>query len=549
MCFAGEANKARHDTGFNGLGTLGGVTANKLTTCPTNSGAIPGICYSIKVKGCSEASDMMPTAVVKVSRLQGTPLGTVTFTTGGGGEGAFYERQFKNSKGIVLAVLQAGYTVVQMSFNGDNGWLTGPSEDGPLALACRHATVTQWIYKNVHKVGSAAPLCATGNSGGAAVIAYELADFNFGTQGDNGQPFYSMAELTSGPPAGRLDVGCLCQNAPAPSPPCNVLTTTCFGLRGKAGTSLWDQAYGNTACTNHDTTFQEQWLNDSVASPFSTYDYPDTDVHVLFGSKDTSASVPLGMEWATQITTNNSIACIKGAGHTMPDDPGAASRIVSDITTYCKVQPPTPTAKLSATSLTFADTTVGSSSAPQDVTLTNVGKAALNIASIATTGDFSQTNTCGSVVDAGASCTISVTFTPTTTGTLTGAVTITDDARNSPQSVSLSGNGVTAPQVQLSTTFLDFGEQHVGDSSNPQNVSLTNTGGSTLTISSIVTSGDFSETDDCNGSVAAGATCTLSIVFTPTDHGDRSGQVTINDNAPDTPQLINLDGFGSDHRH
>src|SRR5262249_25305810 len=182
--------------------------------------------------------------------------------------------------------------------------------------------------------------------------------------------------------------------------------------------------------------------------------------------------------------------------------------------------------KLAPTSLTFGDTGVGSSSVSQDVTLTNVGRATLNIASIATTGDFSQVNTCGTSVVAGGSCTISVTFTPTTTGTRTGSVTVTDDARNSPQSVSLSGNGVPPPPpplVVLSTNSLNFGNQQVGTTSAPQNVTLTNNGSATLTITTIVASGDFAETDNCFGSVGPGASCNIAVTFTPTAAGPRSG--------------------------
>jgi hypothetical protein len=92
--------------------------------------------------------------------------------------------------------------------------------------------------------------------------------------------------------------------------------------------------------------------------------------------------------------------------------------------------------------LVFPDQTVGTASAPQTVTLTNSGTAALNITSIASTGDFAQINDCGSVVAAGMSCSITVTFTPTQIGAAAGTITIVDDAADSPQAVSLSGNGI-----------------------------------------------------------------------------------------------------------
>jgi len=95
----------------------------------------------------------------------------------------------------------------------------------------------------------------------------------------------------------------------------------------------------------------------------------------------------------------------------------------------------------SPTSLTFASQAVGTTSAAQTMTLTNTGTAALNVTSIAASAQYAQTNTCGSSVAAGANCTISVTFTPTATGSRPGTITITDNATGSPQTVSLAGTG------------------------------------------------------------------------------------------------------------
>jgi hypothetical protein len=85
-------------------------------------------------------------------------------------------------------------------------------------------------------------------------------------------------------------------------------------------------------------------------------------------------------------------------------------------------------------------------SSSQVVTLTNIGSAALSIASIAFTGtnaaDFTQVNTCGASVAAGGSCTIAILFTPSAIGARGASLVITDNASGSPQSISLSGTGV-----------------------------------------------------------------------------------------------------------
>ena len=105
-----------------------------------------------------------------------------------------------------------------------------------------------------------------------------------------------------------------------------------------------------------------------------------------------------------------------------------------------------PVVSLSPTSLSFGNHQVNTTSAAQTVTLKNSGNAALTIKGIGlsgpNSGDFHQQNTCPNPLEAGASCTISVTFTPTAEGTRSASLAIADNASGSPQSVTLSGTGV-----------------------------------------------------------------------------------------------------------
>jgi len=215
----------------------------------------------------------------------------------------------------------------------------------------------------------------------------------------------------------------------------------------------------------------------------------------------------------------------------------------------------TPVASLSPTSLAFGNQTVGTSAA-KSITLTNTGTGSLSISGYAITGtnssDFTKTTNCLASLGAGASCIISVTFKPTATGTRTASVAVTDNASGSPQRVGLSGSGVssstTGPVVSLSPTSLAFGNQAVGTTSAVKYVTLTNTGNATLTFSgSFLISGDFAFAGlgTCGSTVAAGASCTISVKFTPTATGTRTGAVTLNDNAPNTPQKISLSGSGT----
>jgi hypothetical protein len=143
-----------------------------------------------------------------------------------------------------------------------------------------------------------------------------------------------------------------------------------------------------------------------------------------------------------------------------------------------------------------------------------------------------------------------VTFTPTLNGTRNGAVTITDNAVGSPQTVILQGTGTP---VSLSAASLTFDDQVIGASSNTQMIILTNRGISLLTITGITiigtNSGDFSQTNTCPispATLAAGLNCTISFTFTPTATGNRSAAVTITDNASDSPQSVSLTGTGTD---
>ena len=102
------------------------------------------------------------------------------------------------------------------------------------------------------------------------------------------------------------------------------------------------------------------------------------------------------------------------------------------------------------------------------------------------------------------------------------------------------------PAVSLSVRSLSFNSEVVGAPRASQTLTLTNTGEATLSISSVNTSGDFSQTTNCGSSIGAGADCQITVTFSPTAGGVRTGTLTIVDNAPDSPQTITLTGIGAD---
>ncbi len=200
---------------------------------------------------------------------------------------------------------------------------------------------------------------------------------------------------------------------------------------------------------------------------------------------------------------------------------------------------------LSASSLNFANQAVGSTSAPQAVTLKNSGSAALSIAKIAASGDFGQQNNCGASVAIGATCAISVTFKPIATGTRTGAITITDNAPNSPQTISLTGTGVSAIG-SVAPNPLVFGLQLIGTSSASKLITLSNQGNLQMTVNSVAVTGDFAiVSNSCSSGVKPGTHCNVGIVFRPRNSGIRKGTLTFVSNATNSPEVVNLTGTGT----
>jgi Abnormal spindle-like microcephaly-assoc'd, ASPM-SPD-2-Hydin len=206
-----------------------------------------------------------------------------------------------------------------------------------------------------------------------------------------------------------------------------------------------------------------------------------------------------------------------------------------------------PAVTLTPTSLTWGKVVVGVTAPGKVVTVTNSGTATLHFGSIATSGDFALTTSpkpCGSTLAVGASCKIKVTFKPTQVGVRTGNLTINDDAANSPQTVPLSGTGVVP--VTLTPAAATFPKTKVGTTSVAKTFTLTNKQTAvSVTGISISTTGDFAvSAKTCGTSLAASASCTISVTFTPTVVGTRTGTLSVSDNASNSPQTSSLTGTG-----
>jgi hypothetical protein len=199
--------------------------------------------------------------------------------------------------------------------------------------------------------------------------------------------------------------------------------------------------------------------------------------------------------------------------------------------------------------LTYSAQLVGTTSPPQTANFYNAGASPLDLTGIQITGsdpnDFSQTNNCPNSIPVGGSCQIQVTFTPTAAGTRQATLSVAYKGVSSPQSVVLTGQGLPGISVSLLPPSLTYALRLVNTSSTPQTATLTNTGSGDVTVSSIGISGEFTQTNNCPGTLAVGQSCQIQVTFSPTQKGQSNGTLSVTDSAPNSPQTVALSGVGT----
>jgi hypothetical protein len=207
------------------------------------------------------------------------------------------------------------------------------------------------------------------------------------------------------------------------------------------------------------------------------------------------------------------------------------------------------------TAYSFGNQTLATASAPVSFTLANNGTGALTISGISTTGDFAVSGATPTTIAAGDTAVVSVTFTPTATGTRNGTLVISSNAAaGATYTVNLTGNGtaVPAPEIDVlqgttayasGSTYSGFPATTVGGFS-PASFTVQNTGSAPLTISSLAATGNFTASGPGTPfTIAVGGSATVSAVFAPTAAGTRTGSITIFSNDSDeATYVINLSG-------
>ena len=188
-----------------------------------------------------------------------------------------------------------------------------------------------------------------------------------------------------------------------------------------------------------------------------------------------------------------------------------------------------PAVAFSPTSLTFASQAIGTTSAPQSITVTNTGNSGLFVSSAAVpnTLDFTEVSDgcSGLTLAPGTSCSVSITFSPTASGTRSAAFTLTDNAANSPQTVPITGIGTGQnPPLAIDTQFFTCANS-VCDIGAGQNVFVNNFFTTTFTASGGTAPYTWS------GQVPAGLTLRPSglLLGTPSAKGTSTFTVTVTD--------------------
>ena len=204
-----------------------------------------------------------------------------------------------------------------------------------------------------------------------------------------------------------------------------------------------------------------------------------------------------------------------------------------------------PLVKLSPSSLIFGTQVVNTTSKAKAVVVANAGSATLDFDSIVASANFAvSSTTCGGTLAVGKTCKVMVTFTPTQAGDLTGTLTFTDNASNSPQIVELSGTGVLA--ATLTPASFTYKKTKVGSTSAAKKFTLTNNQAVALSGINISVTGDFAvQSTTCGASLGSKQKCAINVTFTPTKTGVRTGQLSVSDNAPGSPQTASLSGTGT----
>jgi hypothetical protein len=292
-------------------GLLGGIgVITNAGACQIARNTSGDSCEAFEVSQCPGVSTSA-TVELRVTRAIGALRGVVMFGSGGGGTG------FYDAADVPRRLASAGYTVIDRAWR--TSWI-GANGGTSRQAACRYATVLDYVKRTF---ASTTPLCASGNSGGAAELGYTLN-------------FYGSARVlrfvmpTGGPVAARWDYYCAGNDdpqwlascgQPLPAGFCNWTTPICA------------KTTNNVANCSRSTT---DLHNDSLLASDAVLGYGTTDAHFMQGLNDCDhPNVPIGLLWHQAVTSNKTFEWLSNTPHEVMSTTTGQNALYNAITTRC----------------------------------------------------------------------------------------------------------------------------------------------------------------------------------------------------------------------
>ncbi len=326
-----------------------------------------------------------------------------------------------------------------------------------------------------------------------------------------------------------------------------------FAANGVAAPHLYRSSDGGGHWLDISSNLPDAPVNSAVVDP--------NDANTVYVANDTGVYV------TTQITTCASANCWSVYGTQLPNAPamqllaaaamptgdgrvgelrvGTYGRGIWQIPLLTAMTAAAPQILLVPNTVTFATQQTGTLSQPVTVTVTNTGSANLFVTGIVTSSDFVESDNCtGAAIVQGASCAVQVRFQPAGAGSRSGLLTVYGNVAGGQATAVLSGMATPPATIVLTPASLSFPATSLGSTSVAGNITVANTGGSAAALQMPVISGDFRiSANSCGGSLAPQNSCTVSVVFAPAASGNRTGTLTLVDDAG--TQVAALTGLGT----
>ncbi|WP_348269860.1 choice-of-anchor D domain-containing protein [Edaphobacter paludis] len=438
--------------------------------------------------------------------------------------------------------------------NASNPVLRSLAAAGPVSSG----TAAQNAGSKVLYAGMAGKLDGGGTSGGH-LFSTSSADMADGAT--------AWTDLTSSPVTndltpfnpGGFDISSLAADSHDPTGKTLYATVMGFAGNGSNAPHLYRSIDGGASWSNISNNLPNAPANSVIVDPNdanTVYVALDTGVYVT--TQVAACASPLNNCWSIYGTSlPNSPVIQLAAAPAMPTGDGRIGELRAatygrglwQIPLLTALNPAEPAIALSPASLTFSDQAVATASSPQTITVTNSGSAPLVITEISTTGDFAtdDTNdTCAAApIAAGQTCTVQVRFLPTATGSRSGFLIVYGNVPGGQATATLGGTGTPPATVVLNPIDITFPPTNINATSLAQNITISNTGGTTTTLQTPTVSGAgfVISANTCTSTLKADTGCTVAITFTPTASGAYTGSFSITDGVG--TQTASLSGMGT----